>query len=262
MFAQRKLLTNEMVSVYESDSSEKIVDARDLHGFLNVASKFADWIKNRIEKYGFVEGEDFQTVSKILESGGRTIDYILKLDMAKELAMVENNEQGRMARKYFIEIEKRFSGQVPTAPMQPTPFAEFDQVTKLLQMLRMGERENLFNEATDRAIRVQVAEMMLGQSLPVKPDESKTAERPKDERPQWVKDGYGAKVIGLMVGCHHVKVGMVAKKNGLQTPEYGDWYEYHSKGKQHRIFIYNEAGKNRLLDLLSEQAANSKGTGR
>lgn len=97
-----------------SENGVNLVSARELHGFLEVQSKFADWIKNRIEKYGFEEGVDFTKVSepsKILE-GSRMVErlrdnYILKLDMAKELSMVENNEKGRQARKYFIECEKK-----------------------------------------------------------------------------------------------------------------------------------------------------------
>ena len=30
-------------------------------------------------------------------------EYFLTLDMAKELAMVENNDKGKEARRYFIE---------------------------------------------------------------------------------------------------------------------------------------------------------------
>lgn len=84
-------------------------------------SKFADWIKNRIEKYGFIENTDYVTASKILEAGngnrGAGTDYFLSIDMAKELSMVENNDRGRQARLYFIEVEKRarsvFGGAVP-----------------------------------------------------------------------------------------------------------------------------------------------------
>ena len=55
-----------------------------------------------------IENEDFSTI--LLEStGGRPKkEYILKLDIAKEIALIENNEQGRVLRKYFIEIEKRY----------------------------------------------------------------------------------------------------------------------------------------------------------
>ena len=82
----------ELIKVTEQNG-EQLVSARDLHEFLEVKSKFADWIKNRIEKYGFEENQDFVTISKNLENGGREIDYILKLDTAKELAMAENNEK-------------------------------------------------------------------------------------------------------------------------------------------------------------------------
>lgn len=89
-------------------NNEKIntVNARELHKQLQVVTKFAEWIKNRIKKYGFIENQDFVTVSKFLENGGRSIEYFITIDMAKELCMVENNEQGRIARQYFIEKEK------------------------------------------------------------------------------------------------------------------------------------------------------------
>lgn len=52
---------------------------------LEVKSKFADWIKNRLNDCEAVENEDFQRFSKILEKGGRPQnEYIIKLDTAKE----------------------------------------------------------------------------------------------------------------------------------------------------------------------------------
>ena len=83
------------------------VNARDLWKFLESKQEFANWIKDRVEKYRFVEGKDFLiNFSKSL--GRPSKEYLISFDMAKELAMVENNERGRQARQYFIEVEKRF----------------------------------------------------------------------------------------------------------------------------------------------------------
>lgn len=87
-----------------------LCDARKLHQFLQSKQDYSTWIKNRISEYGFVEDQDF-LLHKFVEqksgSGGHNrTDYHLTLDMAKELAMVERNEQGRAARRYFIECEK------------------------------------------------------------------------------------------------------------------------------------------------------------
>lgn len=86
-------------------NGKQLVSGRDLHEYLEVKSKYADWIKNRINKYDFKEGQDFATLSKSLESGGREYDHALTIEMAKEVAMVENNEKGKMARRYFIQCE-------------------------------------------------------------------------------------------------------------------------------------------------------------
>ncbi len=97
-----------------NNESVNTVNARDLHEFLEVGKIFAAWIKERIEKYNFIENQDF-VCFPILESKGRgghnRIEYYLSLDMAKELAMVENNEKGRQARRYFIECEKKAKSQ-------------------------------------------------------------------------------------------------------------------------------------------------------
>lgn len=87
------------------------VNARDLHKFLKVGRDFSTWIKNRIEQYIFIENQDFILIHQnggIKKRGGdrRSVDYHLTLDMAKELSMVENNEEGRKVRRYFIRCEK------------------------------------------------------------------------------------------------------------------------------------------------------------
>ena len=93
-----------------TDQETPFCNARDLHASLQVGRDFSTWIAGRIEEYGFVEGEDFSPVlgktSKGSKGGRPSIDYHLTLDMAKELAMIENNEIGRGVRRYFIRAEQ------------------------------------------------------------------------------------------------------------------------------------------------------------
>lgn len=91
--------------------AQQTVNARELHAFLESKQEFSNWIKNRIEDYGFLDGVDFLT--NLSKTQGRPrIDYFLSLDMAKELSMVERNAKGKQARQYFIDCEKRLSGSL------------------------------------------------------------------------------------------------------------------------------------------------------
>ena len=103
-----------IVPIYESDTKERVINARELHIALECNTKFADWIKRRIKYYNFIENDDFIRFLKF-EKGDengfgnkKIIDYYLTMDTAKELCMVENNSIGRKIRKYFIETEKRY----------------------------------------------------------------------------------------------------------------------------------------------------------
>lgn len=108
------MTSNALVPVFTGELAgqpHQLCNARDLHAVLESGQDFSNWIKNRIEQYGFAEGEDFST--NLLKSRGRPrTDYHLTLDMAKELAMVENNERGRAVRRYFIAIEKDHRAKV------------------------------------------------------------------------------------------------------------------------------------------------------
>lgn len=87
-----------------------LVNARDLHSFLEVGRDFTTWIKGRIHQYDFVENHDFLVFTSLGENlqGGRpSVEYSLSLNTAKELAMVENNDQGRRVRRYFIQMEEQ-----------------------------------------------------------------------------------------------------------------------------------------------------------
>lgn len=110
--------TQQLVRVFDGQIGglpAQVCDGRELHTFLKNGKQFSDWIKQRISQYGFEENQDFacfslksETQRKDGQRGvARSTEYHLSLDMAKELSMVENNEQGRLARRYFIDCEKR-----------------------------------------------------------------------------------------------------------------------------------------------------------
>lgn len=113
----------EIIKIEEKDG-RKAVNARELHQFLENKRQFADWIKQRVEQYGFIENKDFEVFHKFVNNsnGGRpTVEYALSIEMAKELSMVENNENGRIARKYFIACEEKLKQGVLVMPNFSNP---------------------------------------------------------------------------------------------------------------------------------------------
>jgi len=99
------------------------VDARGLHQFLEVGKDFTTWMQDRIEQFGFSEGSDFSPESGRSPGGRHTKEYVLSLDMAKELSMVERTEKGKQARQYFIACEKALREALPAVRL-PSTYAE------------------------------------------------------------------------------------------------------------------------------------------
>jgi len=82
------------------------VNAKDLYDFLEVETRYNDWIVRRIEEYDFEDGKDFYSFLSKSTGGRPSRDYALSVDMAKELSMVERTAKGKQARQYFIQCER------------------------------------------------------------------------------------------------------------------------------------------------------------
>ena len=100
------------------------INARDVHRLLKVGRMYQHWIKARIKQAGFIENQDFVIVQNSTiglpklasEKGGdtRSYDYIVSLDMAKHLCLMEKNEIGRAVRQHFIDAETQLKQVAPT----------------------------------------------------------------------------------------------------------------------------------------------------
>lgn len=104
----------ELIKITEQNGKQA-VSARELHSFLESKQEFSTWIKNRIEKYDFIENQDYEVFDNFIKNpnGGRPlIEYALTIDCAKEISMVEGNEKGKKARKYFIECERKLKNPI------------------------------------------------------------------------------------------------------------------------------------------------------
>ncbi|WP_203334327.1 phage antirepressor KilAC domain-containing protein [Planococcus beigongshangi] len=100
---------NELIPTSQSATGEITLSGRDLHEFLEVGTRYDIWF-NRMTEYGFEKEIDFvEVVQKRTTSHGREhemMDHQIKLDMAKEIAMIQRSEKGKEARQYFLQIEK------------------------------------------------------------------------------------------------------------------------------------------------------------
>lgn len=106
---------NELIEIKVNENQEPVVSGRMLHEFLEVKTQYKDWFPRMVE-YGFIEGSDFNPLKfeQVQIEGNREVkrqitDHAIKLDMAKEIAMIQRTDKGKQARQYFIQVEKDYN---------------------------------------------------------------------------------------------------------------------------------------------------------
>ena len=156
----------ELIKITEIEDGKRAVSARELHQFLESKRDFSNWFKYRIEKYGLVENTDYQILrydyqgnllivkdANFGESDNQRvskIEYALSVDAAKELSMVEGNEKGKEARRYFIACEK-IAREKPLA-LSPTELLLHSAQILLEQERRTKAIENKVNQIEERTL--------------------------------------------------------------------------------------------------------------
>ena len=98
---------SDLIKITTKDGKQ-LVSARELHDFLGIGVHFSTWMKRMCE-YGFEEDIDFSILKSSNPNGGiaKIDDYVITIDMAKEISMIQRTEKGKQARLYFIECEKK-----------------------------------------------------------------------------------------------------------------------------------------------------------
>ena len=103
---------NNLINITLNENHEPVVSGRQLHETLGVKTRYNDWF-NRMTEFGFTENEDYLAITqkRVTAQGNATnqTDHIIKLDMAKEIAMIQRTDKGKEVRKYFIQVEKDFN---------------------------------------------------------------------------------------------------------------------------------------------------------
>lgn len=139
---------NELINVTLNENQEPIVSGRDLHQALEIKTQYTKWLE-RMSDYGFEENEDYVAISqkRLTAQGNQTeyTDHVLKLDMAKEIAMLQRNEKSKQVRKYFIQIEKDFNS--PEKIMARALLMADKKVHKLEAQIEADRPKVLFADA-------------------------------------------------------------------------------------------------------------------
>lgn len=115
-----KVIENDLVPVYETSTGEKVVYGSELHKVLGVRTPYKDWSSRRLADVDAIKDEDFEAAQICAPSGQTKKDHIIKLDTAKEMAMLERNEKGKQVRRYFITVEEKYNqGIVDRSQLSP-----------------------------------------------------------------------------------------------------------------------------------------------
>jgi len=184
------------------------VNAREVYDYLEIKTPFTMWINRAIETYDFIEGIDF--ITDLLKNSGRgrpKKNYIVTIDMAKELCMVESNPKGKKTRKYFIKVEKKQS----TALMSP------NQITEALMLT--AQSLTLQDERLDsQHERIQEVEIYIQEDLKSRPVNFGQQKALLDTKNKKVYQLSNDEKIQKKL---HMKVWQVFKKN-FNIPRYNE----------------------------------------
>lgn len=150
----------ELIKIKE-ENGKQAVSARELYKFLEATERFSNWFERQLQ-YGFVENQDFTSVKSFTVVGNGAEkpvdDYALTIDCAKEISMIQRNEKGKIARQYFIEVEKRYRESMRENPFKvPATFREA-LLLAAEQQEKIEEQERLLKDQEPKVLFAKAVE--------------------------------------------------------------------------------------------------------
>lgn len=242
MQKELKILENRLVPVYQTSTGEQVVYGTELHTVLEVKTAYKDWSIRRFNECDAIENVDFEAAQICAPSGQVKKEHIIKLDTAKEMAMLERNEIGKQVRKYFIEVEKKYKERISSKPDRTEIMLMNARTRQADLYYKLSQVETL--SPTYKSILVaKAAETLSGESIiPLLSVGRKT---------------YSAEEIGKKFGISANKVGRIANKHNLKTEEYGEYQRDKSKysAKEVDVWMYYDTVIPVIAKILGTEVA-------
>ncbi|MBO9613389.1 MAG: phage antirepressor KilAC domain-containing protein [Dyadobacter sp.] len=147
----------ELIQIGKSTGGRDIVSARDLYQFLGPSERFNNWFDRQLG-YGFIEGTDY-VGCKVFNTLARQEldDFVITIEMAKEISMIQRSERGKQARQYFIACEQRLRENAQPVYSLPTTHAE--ALRQLAEKVESEER--LLKENAELRPKAAYTDMVL-----------------------------------------------------------------------------------------------------
>ena len=239
-----------LIKVYETDTGELIIDGREMWHGVESKQQFTDWIEARLEECDAVENKEFFIyLRKTSEKGGRpSKEYVVQLDTAKEMVMLERNEIGKQYRKYFIEVEKKYKKGEQEKHVQS------DGVKAKLAEAKLNNSKarlaSLYLKIGDNALTPTYQQIMYSKATEVLAGELLLP------LPKMEQQNFTARDIGKRLNISANKVGHLTNENDLKNDAYGQWVHDKAKNcdKQIKTFRYYENVIPVLQELLDKEA--------
>lgn len=212
----------ELIKISKDENGKDAVSARELYRFLisesdqnKVGEKFTDWIKRALS-YGFEKGVDYEAVAVFIPAsngigGTNKTDYVLTIECAKQISMIQRNDKGIQARKYFIECEK----------IALNPYANISKLDALKLAVEAEEKNLLLQE------ELKKKDEILSKAVP-KADYA--------DRLTASTSTFTATSLAKELGMSAVKMNKLLHAHGFQYRNSDHWvlYEKHTgKGYEH-----------------------------
>lgn len=244
-----------LIKVWKTEKGNQAVNARDLYNFLENKSGFSHWIRDRISQYGFIENVDYyklnydQAGNSLIYCPGlnnpannsipsNKVEYVITINMAKELAMVERNEKGKQARRYFIECEEKFlalkyhSNQLNPEELK---WKKWEYLSKTL--------ERITDEKQIKAVTSAFLKEVTGDEIvPFEKQEKKLLSA--TEVCSLLKSRYGFNISRNLLG-------RLANKYDLKRDEFGEFIHYTSRKSENLdLFRYYENAVAKFKEVI------------
>ncbi len=258
---------NQLIKV-NTNENDITLSGRELHEFLDIGTEYPKWFE-RMTEYGFTKGEDYlvhyydknssevknddaEKMSANQRSAkGIIINHEIKLDMAKEIAMIQRNEKGKQARKYFLEVEKAWNSpemimkralEIANKRVENLQLENTQQKQIIGELKPKADYTDIILKNKGLVTITQIAKDygLSGQALNDKLHELKIQYKIGE---QWLLySKYHAK------GYTHSETIPITRKNGMK--DVNMITKWTQKG---RLFIYELLKKNNILPLIESE---------